>query len=81
MEKIAKGKIDFNSNYNNNTNFKDSIKFSQSTYQEPSSYISGEELKIRFQKLAKEKEELEILNKKLTEKLNFHENKQDSIQS
>ena len=40
--------------------------------------LSGDELKAKFQKLAKEKEDLEIQNKKLTEKLNFHENKQDS---
>ena len=79
MEKIAKGKIDFNANSQAN-NFKESIKFSvRANYQDSTAFISGDELKARFQKLAKEMEELEIQNKKLTEKLNFHENKQDSI--
>jgi cell shape-determining protein MreC len=77
MEKIAKGKIDFNANHNTNS-FGNSVKYVRSNSQEGSNNISGEELKLRFQKLAKEKEDLEMQNKKLTEKLNFYENKQDS---
>ena len=77
MEKIAKGKIEFNTNYASGNSFKDSIKFACN--QDLRSTISPEELKVKFQKLAKEKEDLEIQNKKLTEKLNFHDNKQDSI--
>ena len=68
-----KAKPGFNANPGNNT-FKDSIKFDQNL----NDHVTTDFMKNKFQQIAKEKENLDIQNKKLAEKINFYENKQDS---
>lgn len=74
---MLKSKQGFSAN-TGSSSFKESIKFNQNQ-QSSNEHVTTDFMKNKFQQIAKEKENLDIQNKKLTEKINFYENKQDSI--